>query len=638
MSTPPTFVGVATVACREMGCIWSKQKAPVPAEADALEADPVSPQTTPSQDRVVAQGDAPSVGEGERGSKSGNAEAEGATGTPTIQLAGEAPKAATAAGAREIGIHLEAVVELHAKLVQFNAEHPEAEQIVTTADVATKLIKPATAKLPKGAQAYFDLVDKRHRGKPSVFVSHTWLGEAIGLLKAIIAHGEGVVAAGGAPPVYYLDLASVDQHLVDQAAGTSVMPFETLEQEFVGQIKSCGEVLVVAWPFYDPLVIKRAWCIFEVVAAKTHGVPITVVTPPTEEARLVDRILEKDGNEILIKVMMTIDSSKAEATVPEDLANIRRLIERGVPGKYVEVDAIYKEVLRRWVIDLLRKLEGTFEPGSHGLMQYVSQCGTILDRVGDYDGSIATYTRALTMAVNLEGADALNVAIVQQNLGIAYQNKHEFDKSLECLHKALAIWLQTLGPDSESGANTYKNLGDTYRKKGDSDKAIECLQKALEIFLQVLGPVHPSVARTYWSLASAYHSNGQIVKAIEYHHKALEIKVQQLGPNHPSLAITYHSLGNAHRVNGEFDKAIEYLHKALGIQLQVLGPAHPEVAWIHSVLGLALQSKGELHAAVDAHRTALAIRTTALGPAHPVTLESQRCLATAERALAASQE
>jgi hypothetical protein len=51
------------------------------------------------------------------------------------------------------------------------------------------------------------------------------------------------------------------------------------------------------------------------------------VLPRDEEAELLKRILEKDGDEILIKVMMAIDSSKAKAT-----ENILRVIESKVPG------------------------------------------------------------------------------------------------------------------------------------------------------------------------------------------------------------------------------------------------------------------------------------------------------------------
>ena len=47
-------------------------------------------------------------------------------------------------------------------------------------------------------------------------MSHTWQADAMGLLDAIVTHGEEMVATGNTSPVYYLDLASVDQHLIDQ--------------------------------------------------------------------------------------------------------------------------------------------------------------------------------------------------------------------------------------------------------------------------------------------------------------------------------------------------------------------------------------------------------------------------------------
>ena len=110
------------------------------------------------------------------------------------------------------------------------------------------------------------------------------------------------------------------------------MPFDTLSRDFVEQIKSCGQVLVVASPFYDPIVVRRAWCLFEAVMAKIHGVPILVVSPPTEVAALRDRIWSEGGHEVLVEVMMSIDSSKAQATVAADLENIRSVIETQVKG------------------------------------------------------------------------------------------------------------------------------------------------------------------------------------------------------------------------------------------------------------------------------------------------------------------
>jgi hypothetical protein len=100
-------------------------------------------------------------------------------------------------------------------VVAYTVDRP-ADPIVTTADIATKIVIPATAGLAGGRQCYVDLDGGRHRAKPTHFISHTWQAEGLGMLDAVVQHGDGVVAAGNPPAVYYLDLASVDQHQINQ--------------------------------------------------------------------------------------------------------------------------------------------------------------------------------------------------------------------------------------------------------------------------------------------------------------------------------------------------------------------------------------------------------------------------------------
>lgn len=116
-----------------------------------------------------------------------------------------------------VGITLAGVKGLREAVRKHNRANPN-NKIMKTADVSIKIIIPNTRHLPRGRQAYVFLNDSEHRGKPTFFVSHTWQAEALGLLDAVVAHGDAVVAKGGSPPVYYLDLASVDQHQTDQVS------------------------------------------------------------------------------------------------------------------------------------------------------------------------------------------------------------------------------------------------------------------------------------------------------------------------------------------------------------------------------------------------------------------------------------
>jgi tetratricopeptide (TPR) repeat protein len=195
------------------------------------------------------------------------------------------------------------------------------------------------------------------------------------------------------------------------------MPFDLLSHEFSKQIKSCGTVLVVATPFYGPLVVERAWCVYEVVVAWIHGVPVVVVLPRDEEAELLKRIQE-EGGEILIKVMTAIASSKAKATVAEDLENILRVIESKVPGGHPAVDAIYKRVIRQWVLGMLNKLEATFDEGSLEAARFAGTCGNIMRGVGDYDKAIEFYEKALGISIKVLGKEHTLVSTSYTNLGI----------------------------------------------------------------------------------------------------------------------------------------------------------------------------------------------------------------------------
>ena len=116
---------------------------------------------------------------------------------------------------KSIGITLAGVKVLMDEMQRYNRENPSSP-ITETRDIANKIVKPATCKLPKGRQAYAFLNDSQHRGVSLCFVSHTWHAKALGLLESVIIHGDKVVAKGGSPPVYYIDLACVDQHQTDQ--------------------------------------------------------------------------------------------------------------------------------------------------------------------------------------------------------------------------------------------------------------------------------------------------------------------------------------------------------------------------------------------------------------------------------------
>jgi hypothetical protein len=140
-----------------------------------------------------------------------------------------------------VGITLDGVKVLRDEMERYNRNHPSS-RIEKTRDIANKIVKPATSGLAEGKQAYVFLNNSKHRGTSRIFVSHTWHANAVGLLDAVIKHGDTVVAKGGKPPVYYIDLASVDQHQTDQVSPPRSTCYSLHVCLHIALVISCGHL------------------------------------------------------------------------------------------------------------------------------------------------------------------------------------------------------------------------------------------------------------------------------------------------------------------------------------------------------------------------------------------------------------
>ena len=329
-------------------------------------------------------------------------------------------------------------------------------------------------------------------------------------------------------------------------------------------------------PFDDPTVAKRAWCLFEAVIAMREQVEILPVTPPSQRLLLRGKMLESVGKDVLINAMMRIDSSKAQATVPTDLERIQDLIKQSVPGQHVEVDNIFKNVIRAWIRGECSGLfETTFDAQSEDAARFAHNVGSLLDSVGDYPKALEFYNKALVIKKATDGENHISLAATYTNMGNVYQSQGDYPKALEFYSKALAITKATHGENHISLADTYNNMGEVYRIQGDYPKALEFYSKALVIKKATHGEKHISLASTYTNVGIVYQSQGDYPKALEFYSKALAIQKATHGENHISIAVTYGNMGGLFEKQGEFDKAIQYAQQTLDLFRTTFGDDHP---------------------------------------------------------------
>lgn len=160
--------------------------------------------------------------------------------------------------------------------------------------------------------------------------------------------------------------------------------------------------------------------------------------------------------------------------------------------------------------------------------------GNALHELGQYDGAVASYRRAIEIRPDYAEAHS--------NLGLALQDLAQFDAAVTSYQRALA-----LQPNS---AEAHNNLGNALKDLGQLDAAVTSLRRALEI--------NPNFAKAHSNLGNALKDLGQLGDAVASYRRALEIK--------PDYAEAHSNLGFALTAFGEFDDALTSYRQALALK------------------------------------------------------------------------
>jgi hypothetical protein len=118
--------------------------------------------------------------------------------------------------------------------------------------------------------------------------------------------------------IIWFDLFSVNEH----ASATEVKKtFGWWSTTFKAAIKNIKNILVVLFPWKNPIPFTRSWCIFEIFCAISTGCKFQVTF--TDDDR---KMLKASGIDLIQSLVDSIDAEKSEATQDEDKRLVRRTI------------------------------------------------------------------------------------------------------------------------------------------------------------------------------------------------------------------------------------------------------------------------------------------------------------------------
>jgi len=305
-------------------------------------------------------------------------------------------------------------------------------------------------------------------GKCNVFLSHTW-GSPFAETVAALEEYESQLPKGSPICYYFIDYFAINQF----------DPSKDLKE--LGQLaKNCSTLLLLTSPWDKPVVLERAWCIFEVAHAVLGNSEIVLAMPPKEKKNfhiaLSERLKDYTDAVSYLEIFSNIETRKMKASDPRDLKGIRNFMIDTLGG-FEKVDHSVSESLRRCFGKVAFDFGESYIPSGTAehvkVLRTVSQLLTRI-RMHDHDLKNAQKRRVLCSKLSLQSEliHAINdEAIALKNLG-------RYAESISSAQKLLEIFRTSANP--QAVLDVQFNLADIYFSARKWDEAKDLLTTCLE--------------------------------------------------------------------------------------------------------------------------------------------------------------
>jgi CHAT domain-containing protein/tetratricopeptide (TPR) repeat protein len=242
------------------------------------------------------------------------------------------------------------------------------------------------------------------------------------------------------------------------------------------------------------------------------------------------------------------------------------------------------------------------DPAFEAFVRY--HLGKIRDALGDLEGAVGEYRRALALSRRL--GDRAVESVTANDLGLALHLRGRYDEAAALFDRALARWQP--GDDPGKRAGTLLNRGHLHLDLGESDQARERFSEALGIFRQ---------AKDRNGEAIALHALGLLAQDMKQPGESLEplqLALALRPPGSRGRAATLTALGVTYRQLGRWEDARRAYQEALPI-FRGLGDSREQARCLGN-LGRLEVAAGHDAAAIDDFDRALGLFRALDDPPH----------------------
>ncbi|MFK7795883.1 MAG: tetratricopeptide repeat protein, partial [Aureispira sp.] len=262
-------------------------------------------------------------------------------------------------------------------------------------------------------------------------------------------------------------------------------------------------------------------------------------------------------------------------------------------GWLLENQALDSYKLHKVIIDVVQR---TIPPSEVDLAHLIAQLTVKLSIDQTKDNPVDKFVwvpYGKAVLEQLKQADSVEIAELQNNLGIILQDLGDYEGARALLAKGLSSAEANFGELHPTTAVSYSNLGMILQALGEYEGARALLEKAVISNEVNFGEGDSRTAVSYSNLGSVLQALGDYEGARVLLERAVVSNEVNFEEGDSRTAVSYSNLGIVLQALGEYEGARALLAKALASDEANFGKSHPNTAVSYSNLGLILNALGD---------------------------------------------
>ena len=218
---------------------------------------------------------------------------------------------------------------------------------------------------------------------------------------------------------------------------------------------------------------------------------------------------------------------------------------------------------------------------------------------GNYDQSIGTCLKAVTMLDSLGLANSGIASDIFGTLGVNYAYLSIFDDAIQYMERSLLISQQQPEPEEKKIATAYNNLGVINKWLGNLERAEHFYELSMEMRVRTLGEHHPELADIYGNIGTLSMDRGMLERALHYQTLALEIREKNPEGEVYKLAGIYNNIALIHFYREELEEALKFSRKSIELYIEENIGDHPTRAEKYGTLANIYREQHKYEAAIQ---------------------------------------